>query len=469
MQRPSTSFPFLFLGLFLAGCSAKYPQLLGPPQSDRSVCLLHGRVLLGPELSSTDDTDLCFTDGRIVSIAGHAQAAPVAGARLYDVRGQTVLPGLIDTHVHAIATEAPPWRMRRPSGSHNLAAWLHAGITTVYDMGGPPAELHKLQAELEAQTLVGPHLLHAHEPFTAPGGHPIPAIKALLPWPFGWLLARQVKSVAAPADAAALVQAAKSRGAQYIKIIHDSLPPGAPELDAARLSALVAAAHAEGLKVFVHIGSNRDALDAVAAGADHLAHGVYREAVSDEVIAALASHHIGVTYTAAGFDNTRRMAAGEYAPDGWARATSAPELVSAVSGPAGAEFGRTPVVGDFARGIVSGEELRRNIARLHAGGVRIFVGTDSPVAAVFPGGSFHEELALLHAAGIPRSTLLRRATVEAAGLVSAAPDFGQLAVGMRADVLVVSGDPQAELAALRHIQHVFVGGRELPRLVQPEL
>lgn len=450
-----------------AGCSAKYPTLLGEPQADRSVCLVHGRVLAGESLAPAEDADLCFADGRIVSLAAHAQAKLPPDALIIDVKGATVLPGLIDTHVHVIATEAPPWRMRRPDENHNLAAWLHAGVTTVFDMGGPPGQLHKLQGELENRTRVGPHLAHAHEPFTAPGGHPIPAIKALLPWPAGWLLARQVKTLATAEAAAALVKSAKGSGAQYIKIIHDALPPGAPQLDPTRLRALVEAAHAEGLKVFVHIGSNRDALEAVAAGADHLAHGVYREEVSDELVRQLREHRVSVTYTAAGFDNTRRMALGEYAPDSWAEATSDPELVAAVSGAAGSQFARTPVVGEFARGIASGELLRRNIGKLHAGGVTVLVGTDSPVAAVFPGGSFHEELAILHEAGIPAPTLLHRATVDAARLLSATPDFGALAIGMRADVLVVAGDPLRELSALRGIQHLFLSGREIPRLVSP--
>lgn len=466
-RRRRARISLIALATALLGCSAQYRPLLGPAGKDESVCLLHGRVLAGPELTPREDTDLCFTDGRIVSVAPHGQSPLPSGFRQIDVRGTTVLPGLVDTHVHVEATDSPPWRFRRPDESHNLEAWLYAGITTVFDMGGPPDKLHTLQAEIESHARVGPHIFHTHEPFTAPGGHPIPAVKALLPWPLGWMLARQVRTVASPVDAEALVQSAQARGAGYIKVIHDSLPPGSPQLDRPRLRAIVEAAHARGLKVFVHVGANSDALDAVAAGADHLAHGVYRDDVTDELVSGLRQRRISVTFTAAGFENTRKMALGQFQPDVWAQETSDPQLVAAVSGMAGSQFGRTPVVGDFALGIVEPARLRRNIRKLHDGGVVILVGTDSPVAAVFPGVSYHEELALLREAGIPTATLLRRATVEGARLLTATPGFGELTVGMRADVLVVAGDPLTELSVLRRIQHVFVAGRESTRVQSP--
>mgnify|MGYP003353471676 CR=1 FL=1 len=74
----------------------------------------------------------------------------VADATLVDVAGATVLPGLVDTHVHTTASEAPPWRVKLPDPGHNLEAWLYAGITTVFDMGGDTADVHKLQGEVES-------------------------------------------------------------------------------------------------------------------------------------------------------------------------------------------------------------------------------------------------------------------------------------------------------------------------------
>jgi imidazolonepropionase-like amidohydrolase len=125
------------------------------------------------------------------------------------------------------------------------------------------------------------------------------------------------------------------------------------------------------------------------------------------------------------------------------------------------------VLGDFSRSIASTEVLRDNVRRLHEAGIVILIGTDSPVAAVIPGFSFHEELAFLASAGIPAETLVRRATVGGAHLISDKPDFGSLVVGARADVLVVTGDPMLDIGALLEIEHLFAAGERVYRVVTP--
>ncbi len=446
-----------------AGCRASYPPLARVSPAPDAVCLVGGRVLTGPALVPVDDATVCFAGGRLTVVqAGAPQTWPAGAARI-DVGGHTVMPGLVDTHVHVTATDAPPWAFTAPDAAHNLEAWLHTGITTVYDMGGDPAELAELAAKTEAGTLPGPRIFFGHEPITAPGGHPIPAIKALLPWPLGALLAGQVPTLERAADAAALVRTMKERGAGHIKIIHDALPPGAPRLDVDRLKALSRAAHDEGLAVFVHIGSNQDGLEALAAGADHLAHGVYNAPISDELIAALVERKVGVTYTAAGFDNTRDMTQGRYAPDPAIAPTTDPAILAAVSGQAGAAFDEQEVLADFARTIADAKTLRDNVRRLHEAGVMVLPGTDSPIAAVFPGGSYLEELDLMHDAGMPADVLVHRATVDAAALKwrEGMPRFGELSEGARADVLVVEGDPLTDLSALRRRHMVFAQGRRV--------
>jgi len=421
-------------------------------------------VLAGTELTPREAVDVCFADGRIVSLGSRGAGERPASAREIDVRGKTVLPGLVDTHVHVLVTEAPPWAFRFPEPQHNLDAWLWSGVTTVFDMGGTSRELADWQARVASHEVMGPQIFFTLEPITAPGGHPIPAMKALLPWPVGSLLATTVPVVESRADAVDVVASLGEFDVEYVKIIHDELPPGAPRLRVDRLEVLIDEAHAAGLKAMVHIGSNRDALEAIEAGADHLVHGVYREAVSQELIAAARENGVSITYTVAAFDNTRRMAEGSYEPASIARCLSDPELVEAVSLSDGAQFAELDVLGDFSRGIASTEVLRDNVRRLHEAGVQVLVGTDSPIAAVFPGLSLHEELAFLASAGIPAETLVRRATVEGARLVRDDVDFGALEVGARADILVVDGDPLLDVAALREIVHVFAEGRQLERV-----
>lgn len=453
--------------LLALGCAADYPPLVEVQKAPAATtCLTHARALLGPALQPQTETTLCFSREQITFVGTEAPAEVLQGATVIDVQGATVMPGLIDTHVHVSATDAPPWRFRRPDPQHNLQAWLWSGITTVFDMGGDPEALAKLAGATANGEIPGPQIFFSHEPITAEGGHPIPAIEALLPWPLGKLLASLVPTLSTPSEADALVERMQQRGAQYIKVIHDSLPPGAPRLDRERLQALVDAAHRRGLKVVVHIGSNQDALDAVEAGADHLAHGVYNQPVDPRLVQLLSERHVTVSYTAAGFDNTRQMAAGQYQPADWVQTTTDPSLMEAVRGAPGQQFAEAPVLGEFARTIVTREVLLQNIAQLHAASVVVLPGTDSPIAAVFPGGSYFEELQLLHTAGIPIPLLLQRATVHAAELFAkpGAQKFGVLQVGARADLLVLRQDPLAELSALRDVQQIFSSGRAVTRL-----
>jgi hypothetical protein len=88
---------------------------------------------------------------------------------------------------------------------------------------------------------------------TVPGGHPIRAIKALLPRPLGSMLAGQVPVIAHPDEADALVAELLRDGPEAVKIIADNLPSDTPKMDAPRLTALVAAAHARGKRAFVHV------------------------------------------------------------------------------------------------------------------------------------------------------------------------------------------------------------------------
>ena len=400
-----------FLVCLLAACHANYPalfdrDLISDDAMQNGICLVHGQLLVGPELTRVDDGDLCFKGNVILSLGPHGTVQIPDGAVQWDVHGATVLPGLVDTHVHVLVTEAPPWEFRLPDPEHNLEAWLWSGITTAFDMGGTPDDLQQLRQKIADREILGPQIFFCHEPISAPDGHPIPAITSILPWPIENLLATTVPVI-----------------------------------------------------------ENADEASEIVADADHLVHGVYREAISTAVIDAARDRSVTITYTAAPFDNTRLMSLGRYQPPVGATHLSDPELVAAVSGESGGRFGELPVLGDFSRGIASTQILEDNIRRLHEAGVVVLVGTDSPIAGVFPGLSFHEELRFLACAGIPADALVRRVTVLGARLLSNAPGFGILEVGARADVLVVNGDPMLNIEALQDIVHVFAAGIPLNRIV----
>jgi len=119
----------------------------------------------------------------------------------------------------------------------------------------------------------------------------------------------------------------------------------------------------------------------------------------------------------------------------------------------------------FFRLLVATRAARRdNVRRLHAAGVTILAGSDTQTG-VFPGPGLHRELAALVSAGLTPAQALRAATGDAARFVtgSDAPEFGTIGVGKIADLVLVDGDPTADIANVSRVTHVVLGGAELDR------
>jgi imidazolonepropionase-like amidohydrolase len=187
-------------------------------------------------------------------------------------------------------------------------------------------------------------------------------------------------------------------------------------------------------------------------------------APGEAVVAQARERNVSVTVTAWGFEATRRLAEGDYEASRLAREIASPvDELDPIVGEGGARFGADPVRGPFAHGIAQTEILQRNAARLHEAGVRVLAGSDSPIVGIVPGASLHEELRFLEDAGIPSAQVLLMATARAARLVEPEPDFGTIAAGHRADLLVIDGDPTTSVRVLGNIVHVIAQGRLIER------
>lgn len=407
--------------------------------------------------------DVVVRAGAIAAV--QATGAPVpAGARVVEGHGErTLLPGLVDAHVHILSSGGAPWQSYAFAPEHNLEAHLYAGVTTVFDLGGFAGELAALGERTAAGELAGPRIFHTDSPITAPGSHPLPTARELLPWPLGSLLTLVIPAVATPDEARAAVAATAAKGVDYIKAICDRIPADSPDLDADSLAAIVAAARERGLKTFVHIGSAEQAVRAVRAGADVLAHGV-RDPLTPAQAAELA--RVPMIVTLAAWLGVEAIAAGRYTPSALDRAITPPEILDEVAGPAGARIAGVPVLGDMSRS-VDPAVMQANVRLLHAAGATLLAGTDSALPGAYPGGGLHEELRLLHAAGVPVEDVLLGATSRAARVVRDAPDFGSIAPGMVADLLLIEGDPRVDIGATSRIALVVRAGRVVERLAPP--
>jgi imidazolonepropionase-like amidohydrolase len=464
-------FCFLFFVLFVSGvsCSVSNRQLMELGyQSERaggSILIRNVDVFVGKSPELLRAQDVLIQGERIQKVAESGTLPYEADFHVIQGEGKTLLPGFVDTHVHLSFSGSAPWKFYRGDAKHNLEAYLYAGVTTVYDLGGEAPSLKRIKNRLQKEKLIGPQIFHTHALITAPESHPLPLIKELLPWPIHSILAARTPVIREPSQAPQIIESQINREVDFIKIVLDELPPGSHEMDEASLRALIRESHQRGKKVFVHIGTAENALMAARAGADVLAHGIYRGSLTEKQAKEIASSGVQLIYTLAGWQNVSAIYEGSYEPDPLAREITSPRILDPVTGEAGKRLGSTPGVGEMALAVHEyREEIPRYVKMLYEAGVPFLVGTDSPLAGVYPGSSFHEEMERLHQAGIPAPDVLIAATWRGASLLTTSPDFGSVEEGKIADLVLVRGNPLEDIRAAREIEKVWRGGKTLKRI-----
>ncbi|MGW6916305.1 amidohydrolase family protein [Kitasatospora sp. NPDC054939] len=368
---------------------------------------------------TTPAADVLIEDGLIAAVtpAGRAGGRPAADDEV-DGTGRTLLPGLVDAHTHVF------------EGS--LAEALRHGVTTELDMFCLPAVLER-QRQLATERDDVADLRSAGTLATVPGGHPTQLLAALEAAGLPGAGPAGLDFVADPAQAPAFVKARLAEGADYLKIvIDDGAVHGAdlPTMTPAVATALTEAAHAAGLRVVAHAVTAAEAAIALDAGADGLAH----------VWADLAPHDPA----------SRRLA--ERVRDRGAFVVTTLAYFEAIGRPDHAAA-RTA---DCARPGSSANAVGA-LRALHRAGVPLLAGTDATPFVPAHGSGLHRELQLLTEAGLaPEEALAAATAVPAAhfGLT----DRGRIAPGLRADLLLVDGDPTRDVAATAAVAEVWRRG-----------
>jgi imidazolonepropionase-like amidohydrolase len=336
-----------------------------------------------------------LSEPRTVVVDGAVIGTDAAGATVFDAAGATLLPGLVDAHVHL-------------HGPETLDKLARHGVTTALDMATWPRELVDSLRAVPGRTdirsaglpAIGPAGPHSH--FGMPDG-------AVL---FD------------PAQAPEMVAARIAAGSDYLKIVLEE--PGAGGPDPAPAASYAAAAHAQGKKLVAH---------AAAPGAFTLALDIAADVVTHIPLGAPLDESI-----------VRRLAAA---------GTIAVPTLTMMRGLATA-FGKPQA---FAGAL-------RSVALLHAAGVPILAGTDANTTPGSPspvehGASLHQELDLLVQAGLRPVEALRAATVLPARHFDL-PDRGAVRPGLRADLLLIDGDPLTDITATTKIVRVWCAGSVQP-------
>jgi imidazolonepropionase-like amidohydrolase len=429
------------------GVQAPQAQIASDPQPDKATLALVGGLLIDGHEGPPIYNSVVLVDGKKIVAVGTADALKVpAGARVVDVSGYTVMPGLIDRHVHLDLLghgdykEWHEWARPRSEQLFALSAkiLLNAGVTTAVDFAGIPEMQLKTRDRINKGELLGPRM------WVSVGWmcNWTPEFQAQ--HHRGWYVfnARTVE------DARALATKTLDMGADFIKAYGGLTPE--------QIKVIAEVAHSRGKKVWGHGAGDAGTIALIQAGQDSVEHRANPD--NPELVRVLRARRIAVPLTVINQLGPVLSATEEptYFDNPDYRAQLTPEFWNKMRGSLG-HWNRLSYFGSAVRPSRM-EETLGQLKRLYDAGIRIMLGTDSGAA-----GSFHADAAwrtmdIMVRAGIPPMEVIGMSTRIPAEDMGLGSQLGTIAPGKLADIIVVDGNPLVSMRDLDHVTHVFKEG-----------
>jgi len=399
--------------------------------------LIHAGSLIDGRADTARQAVTIVIDGERIAAIEDGYTAPAAGDTVVDLKNATVLPGLIDCHVHLTDEQSPKSYTERfylnPADyAYRSVVFarrtLLAGFTTVRDLGAGAYLNVALRKAVAEGWIDGPRIFAAGTPIGSTGGHADPTTG------LNYELQEKIPAASVingPDEARQAVRDHFKHGADLIKI----MPSGGvlslessgdnPQLDDDEIRAIVATAHEYGLKVAAHAHGAEAIRRAVIGGVDSIEHGTY---MNDEDIALMKEHGTYFVPT---------ISAGRFVADKAKVPGFFPEVVR-------------------AKAAAIGPLIQATAGRAYRAGVKIALGTDQGVA---PHGENAKEFVYLVEAGMPPMKAIQAGTIEGAKLIGHEKDFGSIETGKLADLVAVPGDPLTDITLMTKVSFVMKAGK----------
>jgi imidazolonepropionase-like amidohydrolase/predicted enzyme related to lactoylglutathione lyase len=341
--------------------------------------------------------------------------------RRIDARGRTLMPGLIDTHIHFFGLtgqgQAAFQAQIKTLAPKYMKDFIQNGVTTVKSLADPLDLVLELRTMVNEGKILGPRILLVGPCFTAPSGHPAVTLGRDDPWMRSEIAVEVDDEDTARREVGRLAE----KGVDAIKAAVEAgqgtgMPDAMPRLSANVLRAIIDEAHKHKLRATVHTHREQDVIDAIKSGADGVEHGVWDSRLSDNRIADLLIER-NVNYT----------------PTLWAWSLDKESK--------------------------SFEIAKQNLKIISDKGVRITLGTDTLCSMPQPGLNTIQEMEFMAEAGLTTEKIIRAGTKDAAEHLGLLNNLGTVESGKIADLIIVAGDPLKDISSLHQIQMVIKAGQ----------
>ena len=442
----------------MRSCVVAFAALLlatraAPGQTPGAATVFEGaRLIVGDGSAPIEDAAIVVAGNRIAAIGRRGEVAAPAGAVRVDVTGKTVMPALIDDHVHMgyrRGTSFTPDNYTRDNLLDMLDRYAWYGVAAVLETGTARGDL-PYRVRAEART--GARYLTTGSGFGMPDAGP------------GGPMRDSAYGVTEEAQARKYVQELAAHKPDMVKIWVDDRNGTVEKLKPNLYRAIIDEAHQHNLRVLAHIVELADAKDLLRAGLDGFAHMVRDRDVDDEFLALVKSRP-NVFFLETLWGERRAIYAGKpaWVDDPALRGAFSAESLQQLAEQLSPDAKANPQAVQRARTMAATN--LRNTAKLYAAGARIGLGTDTGgvTGGQFFGLGTHVELELLVTkVGLtPMQALVigTRNSAENLGLT----DLGTIAIGKSADFIVLDANPLDDIANTRRINRVYLRGEEIPR------
>jgi len=465
--------PFLVLGIYQSWSQkdlAKARILARDIERGKTWLIQNARVFVG-DGRVIESASILIKGGKIAEIyEGNAPDAKALKADLVEAAGKTVLPGLIDVHVHLGASGGfiDDWTKfdSKKSIEREMRAYAFCGVTAVRSAGDTVDDTLKVRKQFGSGEKLGTELFMCGPLFTAEGGHGTEYGKFLPESARADFIAQFVRTPKSAEEARKQVDALAVQKVDAIKGVLEAGAPGYPfnRMDVNILRAVTEEAHAKKLPVAVHTGNAKDVDDAVSLPADSIEHGSFIDEISDATIAEMKAKGIAYDPTLSVVEGLSSFARSDTSllKRSLVQQVTKKELLDGTE-----QAAKKPELDGLREGLkhwpMSLEVGGKNLLKAWHAGVPLVTGSDAGNFLVLHGPTVQREVELWVAAGIPIEVALQAATLNAARLLRADSRIGTVEKGKEATLLIVDGNPLQDIKALSSVSTVFIKGERVNR------